>query len=158
MQALSYMRRSRFNLRPFISLLLFAAVVVYESIGTVYLYLTPMLGTGFYLWRKYYQEKEYYYPIMLFFIYTLYFEIDRDMILFSFILLALIYHYFLASWFESSFNCDICLRILYVTYAYLGYFVLNLFMAFIFNQPLPVFDTFYMVYIIADFIIVVLLP
>jgi len=156
MQTFSYLRRSRFNLQPLLALVLFLTALVYESLGTIYLFMTPLLGVGFYFWRKYYHEKKYYFYIALFFLYTFYFEIDREMILFSFLLLALFYHYFLAGWIEMSINCTPCIAFIEVSYAYLGYFLLNLFLAFVFNLPLPVFDSIYFIYIITDFFLVVL--
>ena len=157
MQTFSYLRRSRFNLQPLLALLLFGAAMVYEAVGTVYIWLTPLLGVGFYLWRRYRTQKRYYFPITLFFLYTLYFEIDRDMILFSFILLALLYHYFLAEKIEHTMNCIFCIDLIYVLYAYLGYYLINLFLAFLFNLPLPEFTPLYFIYIVTDLFILVLL-
>ena len=156
MQTFSYLRRSRFDLQPLLALLLFAAALVYESAGTVYLWLSPLLGAGFYMWRRHYKERKNYFYIALFFLYTLYFEIDRDMVLFSFILLAIFYHYVLAERIETVINCLICIDLIYVAYAYLGYFVLNLFLAFLFNLPLPDFSAVYFIYILTDLFIVVL--
>ncbi|GEM_PF-1766768 len=157
MQTLSYLRRSRFNLQPLLALLLFVAALVYESVGTVYIWLSPLLGVGFYLWRKYYTERKFYFYISLFFLYTLYFEIDRNMILFSFILLAIFYHYFLAEKIEHAINCILCIDTIYVLYSYLGYYLINLFLAFLFNTALPDFDPVYFIYIATDLFLVVLL-
>ncbi len=157
MQAFSYLRRSRFNLQPLLILLLFIAAIVYETIGSVYLFLTPLLGVGFFFWRRHYEEKRHYFAIALFFLYTLYFEIDRDLILFSFILTALSYHYWLAGWIEYTINSVLVIDLIYVIWAYGGYYLINLFLAFIFNLPLPAFDQYYLLYAITDFVIVVLL-
>ncbi len=156
MQAFSYMRRSRFNLRPLLTLLLFGAALVYESLGTRYLYLTPLLGVGFYYWRMHYRDKKDYFPIALFFLYTLYFEIDRQMFLFSFIVLALIYHHAVVRQLEISINCSLCIKLIYVLYAYGGYYLLNLFLAFVFNLPLPRFDILYLIYMLTDLMILVI--
>ncbi len=156
MQTLSYLRRSRFNLQPLIALLLFCAALVYESEGTRYLYLTPLLGVGFFFWRRHYTRKSSYFYIFLFFLYTIYFEIDREMILFSFLLLAMIYHYFFAQKLETVINCRFCIDIVYILYAYLGYYLLNLFLAFLFNLELLHFSPLYIVYIVTDLFLVVL--
>ena len=156
MQTLSYLRRSRFNLQPLLALLLFFAALVYESVGTIYIWLSPLLGAGFYLWRKYHTQKEFYYYISLFFLYTLYFEIDRDMILFSFILLTIFYHYFLAKKIENAINCTFCIDTIYILYGYLGYYIINLFLAFLFNMPLPDFTPYYFIYIFTDLFLVAL--
>ncbi len=157
MQAFSYLRRSRFNLQPLLILLLFAAAIIYETVGSVYLFLTPLLGVGFFFWRRHYEEKRYYFPIALFFLYTLYFEIDRDLILFSFILTSIFYHYWLAGWIEHTINSILVIDLINVVWAYGGYYLFNLFLAFIFNLPLPAFDQHYLLYAITDFVIVVLL-
>ncbi len=157
MQTFSHLRRSRFNLQPLLILLLFTGALVYESIGTIYPLLTPLLGVGFYYWRLHHGKKEYYFQILLFFVYTLWFEIDRDMLLFSFIILAMLYDTFLARRIETSFSCPFCLRLFYVAYAYGGYYLLNLFLAFLFNLPLPPFDTLYWIYMGSDLFLLVLL-
>jgi hypothetical protein len=157
MQTFSYLRRSRFNLQPLIALLLFCAALFYESMGTIYLYLSPLLGIGFYFWRKYHTDKKSYFYIGLFFLYTLYFEIDREMILFSFILLATFYHLFLAPKIETAINCTVCIYLIYVLYAYLGYYLFNLFLAFLFNINLPSFDPVYFIYMATDLFILVLI-
>ncbi len=157
MQTFSHLRRSRFNLQPLLTLLLFAAALVYESIGTIYPFLTPMLGVGFYYWRCHHAKKEHYFHIFLFFAYTLWFEIDRDMLLFSFIILAILYDTFLAKYIETSFSCPFCLRLFYVAYTYGGYYLLNLFLAFLFNMPLPDFNMLYWIYMATDLCLLVLL-
>lgn len=151
------MRRSRFDLQPLINLVLFGTALVYESLTTVIPWLTPLLGVGFYYWRMHYQEKNYYFRILLFFLYALYFEIDHDLLLFSFWLLALFYHYFLAERIESALNCDLCKRAVYVLYAYGGYYLFNLFAAFLLNMPVPPFSDTYFIYMITDLLIMVLL-
>jgi hypothetical protein len=136
---------------------LFGTALVYETLTTVIPWLSPLLGVGFYFWRKHYRDKNYYFPIFLFFLYTLYFEIDHDMPLFSFLMLALFYHYFLAKYVESSLYCDICKGPIYILYAYLGYYLFTLFSAFLFNMPMPPFSYDYLIYIVTDFLIAVLL-
>lgn len=157
MQTFSYLRRSRFNLQPLLILLLFAAALVYESIGTIYPFLTPFLGVGFYFWRRWHGDKAHYFQILLFFLYTVWFEIDREMVLFSFILLAILYDTFLAKHIETSFSCPLCMRLFYVAWAYGGYYLLNLFLAFLFNMPLPRFDALYWIYMATDLLLLVLL-
>ena len=157
MQTFSYLRRSRFNLQPLLTLLLFAAALVYETLGTVYPLLTPLLGVGFWYWRHHHGDKKYFMQIALFFAYTLWFEIDREMLLFSFIILAILYDTFLAQSIEQSFHCSVCLRLFYVAYAYGGYYLLNLFLAFLFNMPLPHLDTLYWIYMASDLFLLAVL-
>ncbi len=157
MQTLSDMRRSRFDLQPLVDLALFGAALIYETLTSITPYITPLLGVGFFYWRRHLHEKRYYFRIALFFLYTLYFEIDRDMILGSFILLAILYHYLVAQRLESAFNCPLCIPLFYVLYTYGGYYLLNLFLAFLFNLPLPAADMAYPVYMLSDLFILVLL-
>ncbi len=156
MQTLSDMRRSRFNYKYLIAVLLFVVALAYESLGTIYPYLTPLLGVGFYYWIKNRDIKENYLYLLLFFCYTIYFEIDRSTILFSFILLALIYRYFIEKSLEESVECNICLKIIFVIYAYVGYYILNQFLALVFNLHPFEMNFTYLAYIITDIIIVVL--
>ncbi len=156
MQTFSNLRRSRFNYRYPLILLLFIAALTYESLGTIYPYLTPLLGVGFYYWIKNRDNKESYPPIFLFFCYTIYFELDRDIMLFSFILLIMLYHYFIQKPLEESIECDVCLKIIFTLYAYLGYYMLNQFLGFIFNLPSFEINLTYLIYIISDLLITIL--
>jgi len=125
--------------------------------GTIYPVMTPLLGVGLYAIRRFSKEKTYYFPLLLVLLYTLYFEIDRGMFLGSFWLLALLYHFLIAQSLEVGLNCPLCVKLFYGVYAYIGYYLLNLFLAFIFNMPLPHFDQYYLLYAISDFVILVLL-
>ncbi len=156
MQTFPNMRRSRFNYKYPLILLLFIAALMYESLGTIYPYLTPLLGVGFYYWIKNRANKDSYIQLFLLFCYTLYFEIDRNLILFSFILLVMLYHYFIEKPLEESIECDICLKIIFTLYIYIGYYFLNLFLGFIFNLPSFEIDVTYLVYIMTDLLIVIL--
>ncbi len=156
MQTLSNLRRSRFNYQPLILLLLFLGALVYESIGTIYPLLSPLLGVGFYYWIQNSSHKEKQFTLFLFFGYTLFFELDREMIFFSFILLTLSYYLFFANYLKEAISCEVCLIILYILYTYLGYYLLNYFLAFLFNIALPTFDVVYFIYMISDFIVILL--
>ncbi len=155
MQTFSNMRRSRFNYSSLILILLFVLALFYESIGMIYVYLTPLLGVGFYYWSIHIHDKQKYLLFTLFFLYTLFLELDRGLVLFSFILLTVLYYFLLHHWIEETLSCQICKIIIKVFYSYLGYFTLNLFLAFLFNLPLPEFNSIYFVYIITDFFLVV---
>ena len=155
MQTFSDMRRSRFDYQPLVLLLLFLFALIYESIGTIYPYLTPLLGVGFYYYSEHYTQRRHYFKLFLFFLYTLFFELDREMILFSFVTLVMIYHVSLQKFVEDSLNCQVCKVIMKIAYAYLGYYVLNIFLAFVLNMPYPQFDISYLIYIISDLFLVV---
>ncbi len=153
MQTFSHMRRSRFDLQPLLNLALFGAALVYESLTTIVPWLTPLLGVGFVYWRRHYRQKNYYFPIFLFFLYSVWFEIDHNLLPFSFVLTALFYHYFLSERIESALNCIFCKYGIYLLYAYGGYYLFNLFAAFLFNMPLPPFNDLYIIYMISDLLV-----
>ncbi len=150
------MRRSRFNYQPLVLLLLFFFALIYEAIGTIYPHLTPLLGVGFYYWTQHFKEHKNYFILFLFFLYTLFFELDRQTILFSFILLMMVYYFFLHKIVTDALNCQVCKVVIKVTYAYLGYYIMNIFLAFLLNMPYPKFDTDFFIYILTDLFIVVL--
>ncbi len=156
MQTFSNMRRSRFNYPPLVLLLLFPLAIVYESIGMIYPYLAPLLGVGFYYWTQHVTDKKRYLTFVLFFSYTLFLELDRGLILFSFILLSVLYYFLLYNLIEDTLNCHVCKIIIKVFYSYLGYYGINFFLAFLFNLPFPEFSGIYFVYIFTDFLLVVL--
>ena len=143
------------TLTPYI---LFFIAIIYESLATMTLYLTPLLGVGFYYIIHHIHDETRYRDFFLIVIYSLFVEINRNMIPFSFLFFTLIFYNLLLSSFKKYIHCTICLVISYVSIGYLGYFSFNTFLATIFHLPTAIFSWNYLLYILSDilFILVVL--
>jgi len=157
MQTLSNMRRnSTYNstLTPY---LLFILAIIYESLASMTLYLSPLLGLGFYYIISYIHDEARYRDFFLIILYALYVEIDRNMILLSFLFFTLIFYKLLFESLKKYIHCQACLVVIYITIGYIGYFLFNLFLAYIFNINLPLFSLNYLIFIMTDIFLALVL-
>lgn len=157
MQTFSYMRRNSFDKRDINPFLLFIIAIVYESLTSIYIYFTPLLGVIFYYLLEHMEEDENFLKEGLMLLYISYFEIDKGLFLFSFLIFFVLFYNFAAKPITHAIHCEKCKIVLYVGLGYFGYFILNLFLAQVFNQSIPSFGIEYVIYIITDIILVFLL-
>ncbi len=144
------MRRNSTYHHTLIPYLYFIAAIIYESLASMTLFMTPLLGLGFYYIIHHIYDDRRYKDFLLIFIYALYVEIDRQLIPLSFLFFTLIFYKLIFRSIKQYVHCYLCLIIAYVTIGYLGYYLFNLFLAYIFNMPLPLFSINYLFYIISD--------
>ncbi len=157
MQTFSNMRRNSIDFRALIPLALFFLAIIYQSLSSMYIYLSPLFGFCFYYMIVNFHKPDKLFQKVLIVIYILYFEIDKGFFIGSFILFFIIsYGTFLIP-LKNSIECKKCLIVLYVSFAYLGYFAFNLFLSFMFSLELPSISLLYLVYIISDIALVLLL-
>ncbi len=142
------------TLAPYI---LFVVAIVYEALASMTLFMSPLLGVGFYYIIQHISDKRRYRDFILIFLYSLYVEIDRGLIPISFFFFTLIFYKFLFRSLKEYVNCQNCLVLLYVTIGYLGYFLFNLFLTYIFNMPLAQFSGNYFIYILTDILLILML-
>jgi hypothetical protein len=154
MQTFSYMRRNSSNYSTLTVVILFIIAVIYESISCIYPYFTPLLGIGFYYIVNNFHNEAKWTTILFIFLYSIYFEIDRGMFIFSYIIFFMLFYYFILSSIKESLSCKSCLVFIYVIVGYLGYYIMNLFLSYLFNMPLPQFSPLYFLFIISDIILV----
>lgn len=119
--------------------------------------LTPLLGVGFYYIIHHIHDQKRYQNFILIFLYAIYVEINRDLIPLSFLFFTLIFYKLLFRSFKKYIHCQICLVVSYIMIGYLGYFLFNLFLAYVLNIPLPLFSWYYLYYILSDIVIVLVL-
>ncbi len=151
------MRRNSTYHRTLTPYIYFVVAIIYESLASMTLFMSPLLGVGFYyIVQNIYDERRYRDFILIFF-YALYVEIDRSLIPLSFFFFTLIFYKFLFRSFKKYVHCQNCLVLLYVSIGYLGYFLFNLFLSYIFNMPLAHFSSNYFIYILTDILIVLVL-
>jgi hypothetical protein len=119
--------------------------------------MSPLLGVGFYYIIQHIHDEERYGHFMLIFIYALYVEFDRGLIPLSFLLFTLIFYKLLFDSIKRHVQCQVCLVFLYIAIGYLGYFLFNLFLAYLFNIDLPHFGIEYLYFILTDIFITLVL-
>ncbi len=151
------MRRNSTYHRTLAPYIFFVVAILYESLASMTLFMSPLLGVGFYYIVQHINEERRYRDFILIFIYALYVEIDRGMIPLSFLFFTLIFYKFLFRSFKEYVHCQNCLVILYVSVGYLGYFLFNLFLDYIFNIPLAHFSSDYFIYILTDILFILVL-
>ena len=151
------MRRNSTYHKTLTPYLLFVVAIVYESFASMTLFMSPLLGVGFYYIIQYIYDEARYRDFILIFVYALYVEIDRGMVLLSFFFFTLIFYKLLFRSFKEYVHCQNCLVLLYVSIGYLGYFLFNLFLTYIFNMPLTLFSLNYFIFILTDILFILVL-
>ncbi len=148
------MRRNSTHYRTLTPYILFIVAILYESLASMTLFMSPLLGVGFYYIVHYSTHKERYSDFILIIFYTLYVEINRGLVPLSFLFFTLIFYKSVFHTMQKYIHCHICIPLLYVTLSYLGYFLFNLFLTYTFNLPLATFSAYYFVYILTDLLII----
>jgi len=131
--------------------------ILYSSLGSIYPFLPPLFGILFFLFVRALKREDLHSLLFVSFALLL-FEANYGEIFFSSIFYFYIVTKFLLPKIEQSFNCYSCVRIIYVTLAYIGYFLFLLLLSQIFLLPIEVHINYYILYyIIIEFFLVSLL-
>lgn len=157
MQTLSNMRRNSFNhtaVNP--TYIYFVLAIVYGAFSSIFYYLTPLIGFCFYYLLHSFDRDDRGLENLFIFIYIAFIEINYNLFLFSFLLFFLLFYRVFLRFIKESIVCKWCLPILYVTLGYVGYYLFNLFLSYIFNIDAPMMAVGYIVFIITDIVLVYL--
>lgn len=133
--------------------ILFIILVAYESLTSIYTYMTPLFGVVFCYLVFNIQNEEKRFPVALAFMYMVFFEADKGFYLFSIFLFFLIYYFFVANKLEKIISDKKYILFLLVAGSYIGYYLFNFFIAYLLNQEAPFFGIEYILYIVVDFLI-----
>ena len=153
MQTFSYMRRNSSDYKILTTLFYFVVAIFYALVSSFYLLATPLIGLSFYYIITHIDNPKSYYKIALIMIFSLVMEINRGLIPFSFIALVFILNYLSIRSFLHFIYSKNLLLLIYITIGYISYYLLNLFLSFIFDLPLPHFGMEYIYYILSDLVI-----
>ncbi len=151
------MQRNSFYKTNIKYLLFFLFCVFYESLSSIYIYLTPLFGVAFYYLLINIKDQKKYFQIFLVFLYILIFEVDKGFIPFSFIIFFLFYYFFLFKRIEYFFNKKITKIFFHITNAYIGYYLTNFILDYVFGYNIQNINFLYLLYIIMDTLIAVVL-
>jgi len=138
------------SIAPFIYVALF---LVYSALSGIYLFLPPLLSVLFLFFTRALKRKD---SIALFLVSfcLVIFEAQNNFMLFSTIIYFLIVYRYLLPKLYMNFSCLSCIKISTVLLAYLGFFVFNLLLSYIFLLPEPSINYYIVYYIVIEFFIV----
>ena len=148
------MQRSIINYQPVVPILLLFALVIYESITSIYTFLSPLSGVVFLYLVTNIKNKEKIFINVILFLYLVYVEIDRGLVVFSSLILFLIYYEFIHRELVISIGCKNCLKAVIISFYYIGIYLVNLIISLIFDLNLPIMDITYIIYLITDIFVV----
>ncbi len=150
------MQRSIINYQPIIPIILLFGLILYESITSIYTFLSPLSGVVFLYIVTNIKDKEKIGINIALALYLIFFEIDRGLVVFSSLIFFLIYYEFIHKELVISIACKNCLKAVIVSFYYIGIYIVNLIISLIFDLSLPIFDITYIIYIITDILVVLL--
>jgi hypothetical protein len=130
--------------------------VSYLALSTINPLFSPLLGVAIYYLLINFKQQDEIYPNILFFVYLLFVDVAMGQFLFSAIILFFVIYNFLAEDIEKVFRCQKCIVFGYIVVSYLGYYGVNLFLAILLNQNLPTLSDYTPLYLLVDFILVIL--
>ncbi len=150
------MQRSISHQKPLVTFTYISLYLIYESLSSVYLFLPPMFAVLFVLYSKAMDKQDFLLLIILIFCLIIY-EADKGYQLFSSIIYFTLLNKFVIPKITKNFNCNSCVKILYVVLAYIGYYLFLVLIAKIFLLEIPSIDYYIIYYIVIEFFIVGLL-
>jgi len=130
--------------------------ILYSSLSSIYPFLPPLLGVLFVLFIRAFKRKNILSLVLVSFS-LLVFEANYGELFFSSIFYFYIATKFLLPKIEQSFNCYSCIRIVYVTLAYIGYYLFLMLLSKIFLFPVEHINYYIIYYIVIEFFLVSLI-
>jgi len=150
------MQRSISHQKPLVPFLYIILFIIYGSLSSIYLFLPPLLAVFFVLFSKAMDRKDFLLLILISFCLLL-FEANKGYMVFSSIVyFALVYKFILPKIIQN-FSCNVCIKISYVLFAYLGYYLYLVLISNIFLLPPPELNFYILYYMVIEFFIVSLL-
>ncbi|MDR2100201.1 MAG: hypothetical protein LBP40_05185 [Campylobacteraceae bacterium] len=155
MQTLSDMRRNS-SYNKYLKLSILALVLLlYQIFSSVYIFLSPLVGFFFAYMVKNFKRDNL--EVYLAFLYLCFFELNQGFYLFSIAALFAVFYTFLKPRIDAVFENRLWIVVITVASAYLGMFLINIFLAYIFNHEFFTLGIAYFFYIIVDTILSILL-
>ena len=150
------MQRSISDQKSLNLLIYIGLFTLYSSLSSIYLFLPPLLSILFVLFTQALDRKDTAYIISVSLMLTI-FEANFGYMLFSTIIYFYIIHRFIMPRVTQNFSCSICIKISYVLFAYLGYFLFLSLISNIFLLEVPSINYYIVYYIVIEFFLVAIL-
>ncbi len=151
------MRRNSIDQNYLRFTLICLGLVIIQIMSSLYTILPLFVGLFFsYAIINFSKEEDRMY-LYLSFVYLTVYDLNKGFYLFSSLLFFMIFYYFFVDKIRNFFSCNSCIIAIYVVAAYLGHFLLNVFIAYILNQDIPYFSLGYLYYIFLDVVLATIL-
>ena len=150
------MQRSISNQKPIVPFFYIVFYILYSSLGSIYPFLPPLFSVLFVLFSRALNRGDSMAVFLISFC-LLIFEANYEYLLFSSIIYFYIQHKFIMPKIVQNFSCNVCIKISYVLFTYLGYFAFLTLVSNIFLLEAPEINYYVVYYIVIEFFIVSLL-
>ena len=150
------MQRSISNQKPIVPFIYIVLYVLYSSLASIYPVLPPLLSVLFVLFSRALERKDSF-AVFLIAACLLVFEANYGYLLFSSVIYFYIQYRFIMPKIIQNFSCNVCIKISYVLFTYLGYFLFLTLISNIFLLESPEINYYIVYYIVIEFFIVSLL-
>lgn len=150
------MQRSLSHKNPIKLLSYLVFFIVYSSLATIYPYLPALFGVLYMFFARALDREDIFY-IILISLYLVVFEANNGYMLFSSILYFYIVYKFIMPKISQSFSCASCIKITYLSLAYVGYFLFLSLLSSVFLLPSPSISYYIIYYIVIEFFLVSIL-
>ena len=150
------MQRSISDQKPIVPFVYIALYVLYSSLGSIYLILPPLLAVLYVLFSKAMDRKDYIAVTLISFC-LLVFEANYGYMLFSSIIYFYIQYKLIMPKIKQTISCSVCIKVAYILFSYLGYFLFLTLIANIFLLESPEINLYVLYYMFIEFFIVSLL-
>jgi len=127
--------------------------VLYQSFSSIYLLLPPMLGVLFFYFIQA-LEKEDLPKLLLVILLLLVFEAEKDFLLFSSLVYFTFIYRFVIPRLRIMISCSICLKVLLLFIAYIGYIAFSYVLSQVLWVEVPSIDWHIFYYMLIEFFLV----
>jgi len=135
---------------------LFLLYLLYESLGTIYLFLPPLFGIIFFYFIRSLDNQD----ISLLFTvvaFSLVYEADRGYLLLSSLVYFSFVYKFILPKLEQVIECRRCLHFIYIVLAYVGFWLFSLLLQQVLLLEFATIDWYILWYILFEFLLVAIL-
>lgn len=150
------MQRSISDQKPIVPFFYIVLYIIYSSIATIYPFLPPLFSVLFVLFSRALNRGDSIAVLLISFC-LLVFEANYGYLLFSSIIYFYIQHRFIMPKIIQNFSCNVCIKISYVLFTYLGYFAFLTLISNILLLEAPEINYYIIYYMVIEFFIVSLL-
>ena len=150
------MQRSISHQKPIVPFLYIIFFVLYESLGSIYLFLPPLLAVLYIFFSKALDNNDTY-SLFLVVLCLIVFEANYGFILLSSVIYFYVLYKLIMPKIVQGFSCTTCIRAATVVLVYFGYFLFLTLLSNIFLLPQPSINYYIIYYIVIEFFLVSLL-
>jgi hypothetical protein len=147
------MQRSITHQNALGSFILFILFLLYESISSIYLFLPPLFTILFLLYANAIKSENLF-SLFLILVLILAYEANKGYMALSVVIYFTLMHLLIMPKLEQNISCSICLKLFYVLFTYLGFYLFLFFLSTIFLIDVTPFSYYIIYYIVVEFILV----